>query len=458
MEIAMNLVNALSNELWSKWVLIALLGTGILVFFATRGIQRKLGLTLVRTFNAFIKKDKKESIDDESEGNISSIQALFTALASTVGVGNIAGVGTALAAGGPGAIFWMWVSAFFGMGLKFAEIVLSVTYREKDKDGTWRGGPMYVYKNGLNSSWAGAIFALFMVIVSFVSLNMMQVSSVANAMESSFNISPMVTGTVLTILTALVIFGGIKRLAKVTEILVPAMALLYCIGGLMVLILNIDKIPSAFALIIKDAFTGQAAVGGFAGSTIMMAARFGVARGLLSNEAGCGTAPMAHSAAKVNHPVEQGLFGISEVFIDTFIVCTFTALVILVTGVWQTGNSGVVLSSKAFGVNLGFIGESIVTIGIALFAYSTLLGASWYGETSITYIFGSKSIRPYRIIYLLLCFIGANVGSNFIFALTDVANGFAVLVNVISVILLINVVKQKTDEYFSLESSLMKKN
>ena len=455
--VAMNLVNALSNELWSKWVLIALLGTGILVFFVTGGIQKKLGLALKRTFYSFTKKGKEKVKDNGGEGNISSIQALSTALASTVGVGNIAGVGTALAAGGPGAIFWMWVSAFFGMGLKFAEIVLSVTYREKDKDGIWRGGPMYVFKNGLHASWAGAIFAIFMVIVSFVSLNMMQVSSVASAMESSFNVSPMITGIVLTILTALVIFGGIKRLAKVTEVLVPAMALLYCIGGLIVLVLNIDKIPAAFVLIIKDAFTGQAAVGGFAGSTIMMAARFGVARGLLSNEAGCGTAPMAHSAAKVNHPVEQGLYGISEVFIDTFLVCTFTALVILVTGVWQTGDSGVVLSSKAFGANLGFVGESIVTIGIALFAYSTLLGASWYGETSITYIFGSKSIMPYRIIYLILCFIGASVGSNFIFALTDVANGFAVLVNVISVILLINVVKQKTDEYFRLESSSSQK-
>ncbi|MGD9569662.1 MAG: alanine/glycine:cation symporter family protein [Sedimentibacter sp.] len=454
MEQLMNLVNVISNELWSKWVLIALLGTGVIVFFVTGGIQKKLGLALKRTFRAFTKEGRLEA-EEAGDGNISSIQALMTALSSTVGVGNIAGVGTAIAAGGPGAIFWMWVSAFFGMGLKYAEIVLSLTYREKDNEGMWRGGPMYVYKNGLHAPWAGTIFALCMVIVSFVSLNMMQVSSVAGAVESTFKVQPMVTGAILTILTALVIFGGIKRLARVSEVLVPIMALIYCIGGILVLIFNFAAIPSALALIVKDAFTGQAAIGGFAGSTIMMAARFGVARGLLSNEAGCGTAPMAHSSAKVKHPVEQGLYGLSEVFIDTFIVCTFTALVILVTGVWQAGDSGVVLSSKAFGQNLGIIGESIVTIGITLFAYSTLLGASWYGETSITYIFGSKSILPYRIIYLVLCFIGANAGSTFIFALTDVANGFAVLVNVVSVVLLLKVVREKTNEYFKLKNNAL---
>lgn len=446
MEQIMKFANILSNELWSKWVLIALLGTGIVVTVVTGGIQKKLGLALSRTFNAFIGKGMKEN--NEDDGNISSIQALSTALASTVGVGNIAGVGTAIAAGGPGSVFWMWVSAIFGMALKYSEIVLSVTYREKGNDGLWRGGPSYVFKNALNAKWAGGIFAIFMILVSLVSLNMMQVSSVASAMESSFNIPTMITGLLLTVLTGLVIFGGIKRLAKVTSVLVPAMALIYCIGGIIVLAINIKNIPAAFVLIVKDAFTGQAALGGFLGSTIMMAMRYGVARGLLSNEAGCGTAPMTHSVAKVKHPVEQGLYGISEVFVDTFIVCTFTALIIIVTGVWNSGDSGVVLSAKAFSANLGIVGESVVTIGIALFAYSTLLGASWYGETSITYIFGTKAIMPYRVIYLILCFIGAKAGSDFIFALTDIANGFAVLVNVVSVLLLLKVIKEKTEDYF----------
>lgn len=455
MEGFMNIINTLSNELWSKWVLIALLGTGILMFFVTGGIQKKLGYALKQTANGFKKMYKSES-EDEGEGNISSFQALSTALASTIGVGNIAGVGTAIALGGPGAIFWMWISAFLGMGLKYSEIVLALTYREKDKDGLWRGGPSYVYKNGLNAPWAGSIFAVCMILVTLISLNMMQVSAVASSLYSTFKIPNVVTGLVLTILTALVIFGGIKRLAKVSEVLVPTMAFLYCLGGLIILILNINKIPAALVTIVTSAFSGEAAVGGFAGSTILLAARFGVSRGLLSNEAGCGTAPMAHAAAKVKNPVEQGLFGLSEVFIDTFVVCTFTALVILVTDVWKTGEVGVLLSASAFSYNLGFVGELIVTIGVTLFAYSTLLGGSWYGETSITYLFGSKSITPFRIVTLILCFLGAIAGSNFIFALTDVANGFAVLVNVVSVILLMKVVAKKTKEYFGEEKVSMK--
>lgn len=449
MEVILNAIKSLGDQLWSKWVLIALVGTGILVFIATKGIQRKLGLALSHTGKAFIKnKDSKKEL--EGEGNISSIQALSTALASTIGVGNIAGVGTAIALGGPGAVFWMWVSAFFGMGLKYAEIVLSLTYREEDKNGIWRGGPMYVYKNGLKAPWAGTIFAICMTIVSLISLNMMQVTSVSSSLESTFNIPPIVSGIVLTILTALVIFGGLKRLVKVIEVLVPTMAVIYCLSGILILVLNIGSIPQAFAEIFSSAFTGEAAIGGFVGSTIIMAVRSGVARGLLSNEAGCGTAPMAHSVARVNHPVEQGLFGISEVFIDTFVVCTFTALIIIVTGVWKTGDVGVLFTANAFSHALGYIGEVIVTVGICLFAYSTLLGGSWYGETSITYIFGPKLILPYRILLLILCFLGAIAGSDFVFALTDVANGFAVLVNVVSVVLLTKVVVEKTNEYFNL--------
>jgi AGCS family alanine or glycine:cation symporter len=450
MESVLNFINSLGDELWNKWVLIALLGTGIFVSLTTRGIQRKLGLSLSRTLKALIKKEDIEG-NLEGEGNISSIQALSTALASTIGVGNIVGVGTAISLGGPGAVFWMWVSALFGMGLKYAEIVLSLTYREQDKNGIWRGGPMYVYKNGLNAPWAGTIFAFFMTIVSLVSLNMMPVSSVSSSLEATFNIPPIATGIILTILIALVILGGLQRLTKVTGVLVPVMGIIYCLSGIIILILNIGNIPLAFAEILKSAFSGRAAIGGFTGATLITALRFGAARGLLSNEAGRGTAPMAHSVARVNHPVEQGLFGISEVFIDTFVVCTFTALIILVTGAWQSGDESVLLSTRAFSQSLGYIGEIIVTVATCLFAYSTLLGGSWYGETSIIYILGAKSIVPYRILLLILCFVGSISGSNFIFALTDVANGFAVLVNVVSIILLIKVVIQKTNEYFQIE-------
>jgi len=457
MEKFVQFISNLSNQLWNTWVLIALVGTGIVVLFTTKGIQRKLGLAIKKTLKAFSRSERDKQ-DDDGEGDIPAIQALTTALASTIGVGNIAGVGTAIAMGGPGAVFWMWISAFLGMGTKYAEIVLSQTFREKDKDGNWRGGPMYVYKNGLNAKWAGSIFAISMILVALISLNMMQVSSAATSLETTFKIPPLATAIVLTLFTWLVIFGGLKRLGKVTEVLVPVMAIIYIIGGIIVLIMNIKGIPSAFALIFKSAFSGQAAVGGFVGTTISQAIRFGVARGLLSNEAGCGTAPMAHASAKVKHPAEQGILGISEVFFDTFVVCTFTALVILVTGVWQTGESGITLASKAFSGNIGFIGEAVVSIGVTLFAYSTLLGGSWYGETSATFVFGTKAIKPYRVLTLILCFAGAFVGSDFVFLLTDVANGFAVLINVISVLLMLKVVISKTNEYFNSSEFELSKN
>ena len=457
MEKFVQFITNLSDQLWSTWVLVALIGTGIIVFFATKVIQRKTGLAIKKTLRAYSRSERAKEVD-EGEGDISAIQALTTALASTIGVGNIAGVGTAIAMGGPGAVFWMWVSAFFGMGTKYAEIVLSQTFREKDENGNWRGGPMYVYKNGLNAKWAGYLFAISMVVVSLVSLNMMQVSSAATSLETTFKIPPIATAIVLTFFTWLVIFGGIKRLGRVTEIFVPIMAIIYLIGGLIVLIMNITEIPTAFALIFKSAFSGQAAVGGFAGATILQAARFGVARGLLSNEAGCGTAPMAHASAKVKHPAEQGILGISQVFFDTFVVCTFTALVILVTGVWQTGESGITLASHAFSDNIGFIGEAVVSIGVALFAYSTLLSGSWYGETSATFVFGTKVIKPYRVLALILCFAGVFVGSDFVFLLTDVANGFAVLINVVIVLLMLKVVINKTNEYFSNPEYALSKN
>lgn len=457
MEKFVQFISNLSNQLWNTWVLIALVGTGLVILFTTKVIQRKLGLAIKKTLKAFSRSERDKQ-DDDGEGDIPAIQALTTALASTIGVGNIAGVGTAIAMGGPGAVFWMWISAFLGMGTKYAEIVLSQTFREKDKDGNWRGGPMYVYKNGLNAKWAGYIFAISMILVALISLNMMQVSSAATSLETTFKVPPLATAIVLTLFTWLVIFGGLKRLGKVTEVLVPVMAIIYIIGGIIVLIMNIKGIPSAFALIFKSAFSGQAAVGGFVGATISQAIRFGVARGLLSNEAGCGTAPMAHASAKVKHPAEQGILGISEVFFDTFVVCTFTALVILVTGVWQTGESGITLASKAFSSNIGFIGEAVVSIGVTLFAYSTLLGGSWYGETSATFVFGTKAIKPYRVLTLILCFAGAFVGSDFVFLLTDVANGFAVLINVISVLLMLKVVISKTNEYFNSSEFELSKN
>lgn len=443
MEQLTSIIGAITNEMWGKWILVALLGTGLLVTIRTGFIQGKLGLALKRTFGQLI--NRKES---EGEGEISSFQALSTALSSTIGVGNIVGVGTAIATGGPGAVFWMWVSAFFGMATKFSEIVLALTFREKDENGTWRGGPMYAYKNGLKAPWAGTIFALFISFVALISMNMVQANAAASVLKGSYNIPAIATAIVLTLFAGLVIVGGVKRLGRVTEIFVPVMAALYAIGAILILIMNVDKIIPAFGEIFTAAFNGQAAVGGFTGATIAAAARFGVSRGLFSNEAGAGTAPMAHAAAKVKHPVEQGIFGISEVFIDTFIVCTLTGLAIVITGAWQSGADGATIATSAFTQNLGIFGTLTVVLGITLFAFSTVLGASWYGETAATYVFGKAIIKPYKVLWLIFTFTGCLLSFDFLWLLADFANGFAVFFSVGSIILLSGVVTKKSKEYF----------
>lgn len=444
MESITYIVGLVAAEMWGKWVIAVLLGTGLLMTIRTKAIQFKLGLALKKTFRQLIYRDRSDT-----EGEISSFQALSTALSSTIGAGNIVGVGTAIAMGGPGAVFWMWICALLGMATKFSEIVLALTFREKDENGIWRGGPMYVYKSGLKFPIGGGIFAFFMAIVALISTNMVQSNAAASVLKGSFNIPPVVSGIIFTVCAGLVIMGGIKRLGKVTEIFVPIMAIFYLVGGLIILLINVDKILPAFALIFKAAFGGQQAIGGFTGATIAAAARFGVARGLMSNEAGAGTAPMAHAVAKVKHPVEQGIYGISEVFIDTIVVCTFTALVILVTGTWQTGVDGAAMSQNAFMVNLGVIGKSIVTLGLVFFTFSTVLGASWYGETGATYVFGKNIIVPYRILWLIFCFTGTILTLNFVWLLTDLVNGCIVFINVISIVLLSGVVSQKVKEYFS---------
>jgi AGCS family alanine or glycine:cation symporter len=444
MENLTNIIGLITGEMWGKWILIALLGTGLLVTIRTGFIQGKLGLAMKRTFSQLIHRT-----ESDAEGEISSFQALSTALSSTIGVGNIVGVGTAIAMGGPGAVFWMWVSAFFGMATKYSEIVLALTYREKDENGTWRGGPMYAFKNGLKAPWVGTIFAIFIAFVALVSMNMVQTNAAASVLKESYNVPTLATAIIITILIALVIMGGVKRLGRVTEIFVPVMAALYIIGSVIILIINVDKIIPAFGTIFSAAFSGQAAVGGFTGATIASAARFGVARGLFSNEAGAGTAPMAHAAAKVKHPVEQGIFGISEVFIDTFIVCTLTGLPIIITGAWQEAVNGAAMTTNAFSQNLGVFGTLTVVLGITLFAFSTALGASWYGETAATYVFGKNIVIPYKILWLIFTFIGCLLSFDFLWLLSDFANGFAVFFSVISIILLSGVISKKTKEYFS---------
>jgi AGCS family alanine or glycine:cation symporter len=407
----------------------------------------KIGYVLKNTlFKMFAK-------DDKGEGEVTAFQAVATALAATVGTGNIAGVATAIALGGPGAVFWMWLAAIMGMTTKYAEVVLAVNYREKTEDGRFVGGPMYYITNGLGKSWKwlAVLFAFFGTFASFGIGCMVQSNSVALSAQSTFGIPVLATGIVLAILTAVVIVGGIKRIGAFTEKLVPFMAALYILGGLWLLISNAAKIPAAFAMIFSNAFTGTAAVGGFTGTVMMQAIRFGIARGIFTNEAGLGSAPIAHAAATTDHPVRQGLWGVFEVFTDTIVICSITALSILVTGVWETGESGAVLSAMAFDTGIPVVGRFIVSIGLILFAYSTILGWEYYGERCLEYLAGTKPIIAYRLLWVIAVVVGAIGGLEFMWDLADTLNGLMAFPNLVGVLILSPVVFKLTREFFAKE-------
>ncbi len=366
-------------------------------------------------------------------GDISPFQALTTALAATVGTGNIAGVATAITLGGPGAIFWMWVSAFFGMTTKFAEITLAVHHRVRSSDGTIAGGPMYTLKHGLGCPGFGLIYAIFGAAAAFGIGNMVQANSVAGVLETAFGIAPMHTGIVLALLTALVILGGIRRIGKFTEKLVPLMAFLYIGGALVVLLLCHRNIGAALAEIFVSAFNGRAAAGGFAGAGVLQSIRFGITRGVFSNEAGLGSASIAHSAAATDHPVRQGLWGIMEVFIDTHVICTLTALVLLVTGSWSGPQEGASMTSAAFNSILPGTGNFIVVLVLVLFAFSTLLSWSYYGEQCFEYIFGGGRYF-YRLLWIVGIITGALGGLRQVWALADSLNALMAVPNLLGVI------------------------
>jgi AGCS family alanine or glycine:cation symporter len=419
----------LNSYVWGLPMIALLIGTGVLLTILTGAAQiRYLGRALSEVLG-------KLTQSGGGEGNVRPFQAVATALASTVGVGNIAGVATAISIGGPGALFWLWVSGLFGMCTKYAEIVIALNYREKDASGTMRGGAMYILKNGLGLPWLGAVFALITALAAFGIGNMVQANSVADAMQSTFGVSTSTTGIVMAIITGAVILGGIKRIGQVTELLVPFMALLYLGGGIVILITHASHIPAAFALVFEGAFTGTAAAGGFAGSTIAMALRYGVARGLFSNEAGLGSAPMVHAAADTDHPVRQGLYGIFEVFVDTLLICTTTGLVILVTDTWTSGATGAALSTTAFETGLpGTWGDIVVTGGLLLFSFSTVVGWSYYGETGIVYLLGAKAAMPYRLAWLVFIYLGAVGSLQLIWDVADTLNGLMAIPNLIAVL------------------------
>jgi len=424
-------------------MIILLVGTGVLLTVITGGVQfRRLPAAMREVLGKLRQKGT-------GEGSVSPFQAVATALASTVGVGNIAGVATALTIGGPGALFWLWVSGLFGMATKFSEIVVALHYREPDAKGVMRGGAMYVLKKrGL--PWLGTAFALFTALAAFGIGNMVQANSVADSLNATFGASRPLVGIVLVILAGAVILGGIKRIAAFAEILVPAMAVIYVVGGLFILVRFAGAIPSAFALVFDSAFNGAAATGGFAGSTIMMAMRYGIARGLFSNEAGLGSAPIVHAAAVTDHPVRQGLYGVFEVFIDTMLICTTTGLVILATGAWDDGLTGAALSVKAFEIGLpGTWGSTVITLALVLFAFSTLVGWSYYGETGIVYLLGAKAAVPYRIAWLVFIYLGAIGSLHLVWDIADTLNGLMAIPNLIAVLISIPLIRRLQKEFWS---------
>jgi AGCS family alanine or glycine:cation symporter len=434
---------ALNNYVWGGPMIVLLMGTGLLLTILTGFVQfRRLGFALREVLGKVFTRA-------EGRGSVTPFQAVATALASTVGVGNIAGVATAIFMGGPGALFWLWISGLLGMCTKFGEIVVALQYREPDQSGTMRGGAMYTLAKGLGLPWLGAIFALLTALAAFGIGNMVQANSVAESLRASFGISPRVTGVVLIVLTAAVILGGIKRIGEFTSVLVPFMAALYLGGGFLILFRHFDRIPDALALVFDGAFSGTAATGGFAGSTVMLALRFGIARGLFSNEAGLGSAPMVHAAAQTDHPVRQGLYGIFEVFVDTILICTMTGLVILVTQTWTSGADGAALSALAFETGLpGVWGDIVVTGGILLFSYSTLLGWSYYGETGAVYLLGARAAVPYRLLWLVFIYLGATGSLTVVWGVADTLNGLMAIPNLIAVLGSIPLLLRLQREFF----------
>lgn len=438
-------INGIINEfVWGPPMLILLVGTGVYLTLRTKFFSiTKMGYILKNTFLKMFKKSAA------GEGEVTPFQAVATALAATVGTGNIAGVATAIFIGGPGAVFWMWVSAIFGLTTKFAEVVLSIEFREKNKAGQWVGGPMYYIENGMKKKWLAYIFAGFGALAAFGIGNMVQSNSVAAALEASFGMPKLATGLILAGLSAVVILGGIKRIGQVTERLVPFMAAFYILGALFIIIVNIDQLGNALGMIFGSAFTGTAAVGGFAGSTLAMAMRRGVSRGVFSNEAGLGSAPIAHAAASTDHPVRQGLWGVFEVFVDTLVICSLTALSILMSGVWNNGSTGAALTTDAFNSAMPGFGGYIVSIGILLFAFSTILGWAYYGEKCIEFIAGTGAILPYRLVYVPLVVVGAIGGLTVMWDLADTLNGLMAIPNLIALLVLSPIVFKRTKEFFT---------
>ncbi|MGB4074475.1 alanine/glycine:cation symporter family protein [Pseudomonas sp.] len=445
MEFLNTLVNQLNGVVWGPPMLVLILGTGLFLML------RLKFMPLIKIGAGFKLMWQGRQKGDAESGEISPFQALMTCLAATVGTGNIAGVATAIFLGGPGALFWMWCTALVGMATKYCEVVLAVHYREKDARGEHVGGPMYAIKNGLGKKWLwlGTAFAIFGGFAGFGIGNMVQVNSMASALQASFNIPLWVTGVVTMVVTGLVILGGIKRIGKVAASLVPFMCVAYIIASIVVLVVHADAIPGAFELIFTHAFSPAAATGGFAGAAVMAAIRFGVARGIFSNEAGLGTAGIAQAAGTTNSPVRSGMIGMIGTFIDTIIICSMTGLAIICSGVWTSGASGAALSAAAFESAMPGVGGYILTIALVIFAYTTVLGWSYYGERCWEYLVGTKAILPFRILWVLAVPFGAIAQLDFAWLVADTLNGLMAIPNLLALLLLSPVVVKLTRDHFA---------
>ena len=439
MEAVITEVNAWA---WGVPMQVLLLGTGI---FLTLGLGlltwRKLGFAFRLLLGGF---------KGQGEGDIPPFRALMTSLSATIGTGNIAGVATAMTLGGPGALFWMWLTALFGMAMKYAEAVLAVRYREQDDLGGFSGGPMYYIRNGLGPRFAilSGAFALFGAMAGFGLANTVQSNSVAQVLGDQFEVHWLTTGLLLMVIVGAVILGGIQRIAATESAVVPVMAIAYVAMSTLVIALHIEQVPEALATIIDSAFNGASAAGGFAGASVWAAIRFGVARGIFSNEAGLGSAPIAHAAARTNEPVEQGLIAMLGTFIDTLVVCTMTGLVIMLTGVLESGISGASLTASAFGSAIPG-GELVVTVGVVLFATTTMIGWSFYGERCVVYLFGTRGIMPFRVLWVLAIPVGAATDLGLIWLIADTLNAFMAIPNLIALLLLSPVVFTLSKSYFS---------
>ncbi|MEX3010684.1 alanine/glycine:cation symporter family protein [Hoeflea sp. TYP-13] len=443
MEALSNLVGQINSIVWGPVMLVLILGVG---FFLQAGLKFMPILKLGTGFSLLWK-----GREGHGAGQISPFNALMTSLSATIGTGNIAGVATAVFLGGPGALFWMWMTALVGMATKYAEAVCAVKYREQDELGNYVGGPMYYIKNGLSSKWywLAPAFALFGAIAAFGIGNGVQANGVAHVINENFGVPAEATAIVLMVLTAGVILGGITRIGAVAGKLVPFMAVAYIVAGLLVLLVNIGSIGTAIELVFTHAFTPSAAEGGFAGAAVWAAIRFGVARGVFSNEAGLGSAPIAHAAAETAGPVNQGLIAMLGTFIDTIIVCSITGLAIIASGAWVSGESGAALTSLAFETSLPGIGGYLIAIALSIFAFTTILGWSFYGEKCVEFFLGTKSLLPYRILWVVAIYFGATADLGFIWLLADTLNAMMAIPNLIALALLSPIIFKLTREFFA---------